>query len=211
MTVTITRTIIVFALLNVALRLTGKRQIGQLEISELIATFLISELASAPITNPDIPLTHAIIPTFLITSVEVLLSFFTSRNVKFKEFLEGYPSVVIRNGKINQSELARIRMSCEDLLGQLREKGIGTPADVKYALLEEDGKFSIFPTDNQSGKILHAMYVDGHSCPYNLRLADKDEEWLAKKLGSHPEDIFLYAIDQNDKPTVIYKDKGSKQ
>lgn len=209
MTVTIIRTIIVFALLNIALRLTGKRQIGQLEIFELIATFLISELASAPITNPDIPLTHAIVPIFSITCVEVLLSFFTSRNVRFKEFLEGCPSIVIRNGRINQSELARIRMSCEDLLGQLRENGIGNPADVKYALLEEDGKFSIFPADNQSGSILHAMYVDGHACPYNLRLADKDEAWLSRKLGSQAKDIFLYAVDQNGKPTVIYKDKGN--
>lgn len=211
MTVTIVRTIIVFALLNVALRLTGKRQIGQLEISELIATFLISELASAPITNSAIPLTHSIIPIFLITSLEVLLSFFTSRNVKFKEFIEGCPSVIIRDGKINQSELARVRMSCEDLLGQLRENGIGSPADIKYALLEEDGKFSIFPSDKPSGRILHAMYVDGHACPYNLRLANKDEAWLAKKLGADAANIFLYAIDQNGRPTVIYKDKGNKK
>ena len=211
MTVTITRTILIFALLNVALRLTGKRQIGQLEISELIATFLISELASAPITNPDIPLTHAIIPIFLITSLEVLLSFFTSRNVKFKEFLEGCPSVIIRNGVIDQDELKRIRMSCEDLLGHLRENGIGSPDDVRYALLEEDGKFSIFPADEQSGRILHAMYVDGHACPYNLRLAGKDESWLSKKLGSRPQDVFLYAIDQDGKTTVIYKVKGSKK
>ncbi|MBQ3099883.1 MAG: DUF421 domain-containing protein [Clostridia bacterium] len=211
MIVTILRTIIVFALLNVALRLTGKRQIGQLEISELIVTFLISELASAPITNPDIPLTHSIIPIFLITTLEVFLSFFTSRNVRFKEFIEGCPSVIIRDGKIDQSELARIRMSCEDLLGQLRENGIGTPADVKYALLEEDGKFSVFPSNEQSGKILHAMFVDGHVCPYNLRLAGKDEQWLSKKLGGQAGDIFLYAIDQYGKPTVIYKDKGKQK
>lgn len=211
MTVTIARTIIVFCLLNAALRLTGKRQIGQLEVSELIVTFLISELASAPITNPDIPLIHSIASIFLITSLEVLLSFFTSRNVRFKEFIEGSPSVIIRNGTIDQKELARIRMSCEDLLGQLRENGIGTPADVKYALLEEDGKFSIFPTDTQSGKILHAMFVDGHACPYNLRLANKDEAWLSKKIGNQADDIFLYAIDQNGKPTVIYKDKGSNK
>ncbi len=213
MTVTIIRTIIIFILLNIALRLTGKRQIGELEISELITTFLLSELAAAPITDPDIPLSHAIVPIFFITSIEVLLSFFTSRNIKIKEFLDGCPSVLIRNGTINQSELQRVRMSCEDLLSQLRENGIGDPADVKYAMLEENGKFSVFPVDEPSGNILHAMYVDGHTCPYNLRLSDKDEKWLDSKLASAGDKrgIFLYAINDKGKPTVIYKDIRKKK
>lgn len=212
MTVTIIRTIIIFILLNIALRLTGKRQIGELEISELITTFLLSELAATPITDSDVPLTHAIIPIFLITTLEVMITFTTSRNIKIKEFLDGCPSVLIRNGVINQSELQRVRMSCEDLLGQLRQNGIGDPADVKYALLEEDGKFSIFPIDDPSGNILHAMYVDGHICPYNLRLSDKDEKWIRSKLHAtgRKREIFLYAINDDGKATVIYKDKGSK-
>ncbi|MBQ2715362.1 MAG: DUF421 domain-containing protein [Clostridia bacterium] len=212
MIVTIIRTIIIFILLNVALRLTGKRQIGELEISELITTFLLSELATAPIADPEIPLTHAILPIFLITTIEVIITFITSRNVKIKEFLDGCPSVLIRNGVINQSELQRVRMSCEDLLGQLRQNGIGDPADVKYALLEEDGKFSIFQTDKPSGNILHAMYVDGHICPYNLRLSNKSEKWLRSKLhaAGQKREVFLYAINDDGKATIIYKDKGSK-
>ncbi len=213
MTVTIIRTIIIFVLLNIALRLTGKRQIGELEISELITTFLLSELASAPIADSDIPLTHAIIPIFLITSIEVILSFLTSRNVRIKEFLDGCPSVLIRNGRIDQSELERVRMSCEDLLSQLRENGIGDPADVKYAMLEEDGKFSIFPVDEPSGNILHALYVDGHPCPYNLRLSEKDDVWLEKKLSSAGDknNIYLYAVNEKGKATIIYKEIRKKK
>lgn len=213
MTVILIRTIIVFILLNIALRLTGKRQIGELELSELITTFLLSELAAAPITDPDIPLSHAIIPIFFITALEVVITFFTSRNVKFKEFVDGCPSIVIRNGSIDQSELMRVRMSCEGLLAQLRQNGIGDPADVRYALLEEDGKFSIFPVDNPSGNILHAMYVDGHICPYNLRLSGKDEEWLTKKLTETgcKDDIFLYAVNDDGKSTIIYKNKGKNK
>lgn len=210
MTVIILRTLIIFILLNLALRLSGKRQLGELDISELITTFLLSELASSPITDPDVPLSHAILPIFLIACIEVLITFLTSRNVRLKEFLDGAPSVLIRNGVIDQAELMRVRMSCEDLLCQLRRNGIGDPCDVRYAMLEEDGNFSIFTCDEPGGRILHAMYVDGHPCPYNLRLSGKSEAWLSAKLKEAGGEVFLFAIDDRGKCKVIYKDKGRK-
>ena len=197
MIVLLIRTVIVFFFLNVGLRLTGKRQIGELELSELITTLLLSELAATPILDPDIPLLHAVVPILFLSALEVVVTYVTSRSHRAKALLDGTPSVVIRSGEIVQDELEKIRMSCGELLGQLRQGGIGDPRDVRYAIFEEDGKLSLFPAENPGNAIVHPLFADGGPCKNDLALCGWDEERLEREIGRtgmEKRDIFLLAV-----------------
>jgi len=210
MIVLIIRTLIVFLLLNAALRLTGKRQIGELDLSELITTLLISEIASSPITSPNVPILHAVVPIFIIASLEVIVTFFTSRSMRLKEIIDGTPSIIIRNGVIDQTELQKQRISAKDLLVLLRQSGIGDPAEVKYAILEEDGKLSVFPVEAPPGNIVYALVVEGEICRGGIKLCGKDENWIRKRLAFHRvkmKDVYLFAINDEKKETLIRKTK----
>ena len=214
MIVLLLRTVIVFFFLNLGLRLTGKRQIGELELSELITTLLLSELAATPILDPDIPLLHAVVPILFISALEVVITYITSHSHRAKAIMDGLPSVVIRSGTIDQTELEKIRMSCGELLGQLRQNGIGDPRDVRYAIFEEDGKLSIFPAESPGNAIVHPLFADGGICKNNLAMYGKDEAWLEGKIaesGSRREDIFLLAItDKGEVLTVPKTGRGEK-
>ena len=214
MLVLIIRTLLIFAFLNIALRLTGKRQIGELELSELITTLLLSELAATPILDPDIPLSYAIVPILFLSALEIALTYITSHNQKIKALVDGKPSVVIRGGTIVQSELENIRMSCVELLGQLRQAGVGDPRDVKYALFEEDGKLSVFKVDSPSGAILHVLFAEGSVNRANLDLCGKDEAWLNARIrdtGLDGGGIFMLAISDSDEIVVVPKDGGKQR
>ena len=212
MIVLLLRTVIVFFFLNLGLRLTGKRQVGELELSELITTLLLSELAANPILDPDIPLLHAIVPILFISSLEIVVTYVTSHSHKAKALMDGVPSVVIRNGEIEQAELEKIRMSCGELLGQLRRSGIGDPRDVKYALFEEDGKLSVFPVDRPGGAIVHPLFCDGEECRGNLSLNGRDVRWLDREIGRTGlprERLFMLAV--TDGGEIFHVEKQEKK
>ena len=103
------RTVLIYVILIAMMRFTGKRQIGQLQVSELITAFLMSEIASSPITDSNIPILHAIIPITVILCLEVIASFLSTKSAIIKKFLEGKPSVVVRNGVPVQKEMAKMR------------------------------------------------------------------------------------------------------
>ena len=139
------RTVIIYLLLLLTMRILGKRQLGELEISELITTILLSEIASIPIANQDLPIFYAIIPLATIMSIEVLFSFLSSKSPRLKKLLSTSPSTLIVNGTILQKELAKNRISPEELISELRLKNIGDVSNVKYAILEPSGMLSVFP------------------------------------------------------------------
>ena len=212
MIVLLIRTVIVFFALNLGLRLTGKRQIGELEISELITTLLLSELAATPILDPDVPLLHAVVPILFLSALGIVISYVTSHSHRAKAIMDGLPSVVIRDGEIDQDELEKIRMSCGELLGQLRQCGVGDPRDVRYAIFEEDGKLSVFPSGGGGGAIVHPLYADGGVCKNNLALCGKDEAWLKdeiRKSGYAEEGIFMLAATDAGEVFTVPKNKES--
>ena len=122
----------------------GKRQVGELQLSELIVTIMLSDFAATPIYETDIPFSYAVIPILLLLSVEVILSFIILHVPKLKILLGGKPSFIIRKGTLDQKELKRQRMCMSELIGSLREQGISDIGDVEYAILEENGKLSVF-------------------------------------------------------------------
>ena len=217
------RTIIIYIFLIITMRILGKRQLGELEISELIVTILLSEIASMPISNQDIPLSYAIIPLITITFIEVLFSFLLSRFSILKNILSSPPSTLIYNGRINQNELQKNRISPEELLSELRLKNIPDPTHVEYAILEQNGMLSVLPkiehqqatleqlkiTDTETG-LTHIIISQGQWNKYNLSLLNKrkeDFEKFLRKKKAVQQDVFLLTIDDDDNMNLILKEK----
>ena len=216
------RTVIVYFALIVMLRLMGKRQIGELEVSELIVTILLSELAAVPITDKDTPLLFALAPSLLLLSLEVILSCVLLRFPKIKTLLAGKPSIVIRGGVLDQKELARQRTGISELLASLRQNGISDIGDVEYAILEQNGKFSVFPkvarggvTPEQLGLtpeepgIAHALIIDGKIIKENLTLAGWNRNRLEQALRKKhltARDVFLFSVNDAGDTTIIIKE-----
>ena len=171
------RTLIIYILLSLCLKFMGKRQIGELEVSELVCTLLISEIASIPIADPDIPLANAIIPVFLIVSIEVILSFIKNKSEGLKRRIEGESIFVIYKGKLIQSALSDNRISINEILCEMRNQGIGDICDIYYAILEQNGKLS-FIKRGADEKISHSLIVDREINYKTLAMLGYDESRL---------------------------------
>ena len=205
------RTVIIYFLFMISIRLMGKRQVGELELSELVTTFMISELVLNPIQDVSIPITYAIIPLIFLLVLEVISSFLVIKLPFVKKMFSGNPSIVIKNGEINQKELKKLRMSVGELLCELRLKGFSDIGDVEYAILEQNGKLSAFGKEesNKDG-IAYALITDGNINTSNLKNAKKSEQWLKKYVSKHNLDIkhiFLFTYNENGKINVIMKEK----
>ena len=211
-----------FVLIATLFRLMGKRQVGELQISELITTFMISELATTPIQNLSIPLIYSIMPIVLLLCLEIVLSFLATKSKLLKKMLLGNPSVIIDKGVINQQELSRLRIGIDELLGELRLKDVSDISQVQYAILEQNGQLSVFlkrenqpltlqdveKKGNEEG-ISHGVVVDGEINESNLALSGKSRAWLNKYARRHSIDIkevLLMSVNDSGKVSVIYKD-----
>ena len=212
------RTLVVYLMVTGAMRLMGKRQIGQLEVSELITTLLLSEIATLPIENPDVPLLYAVIPCVTLLTLEVCMAFVMSRHARLRHQMETPSSMLIKRGQIDQRELARNRMSVEELFAGLRQQGVGDPTEVLYAILEKNGQMSVIlkgeyrpttPKDlslaGERGGMMHMMICDGEINEHNMTLLGRDEVWLQKVLGEYgvERDEVLYLLCDDNGETVL--------
>ena len=203
------------------MKIMGKRQVGELELSELVSTLLISEIAAIPIENADIPLSNVLIPLLLIISLEIILSYATTKSETLKRFLSVKPSVLIKRGVLDVEELEKTRLSVEELASELRLKGISSLDEVEYALLEQNGQISVIPKKINSpltpqmlglnaaeDGMSHLLIVDGHVKENNLTLSGKSRAWLDAQLSNMKKDasdIFLFSVDDRNHVSIIYK------
>ena len=217
------RTIIIYIVLLAAMRLMGKRQIGELQTSELITTLLLSELAVGPITNKNLPIIHAIIPIFLLLSLEVITSFALTKSNRLKKLLYGAPTILIKDGEINIKALVDNRIEIDELMSELRQKNAPDVSSVKYAILEDNGKLSVFlksekspPTGEElnlstvDGGIAHEIIIDGEVVEENLTLMGKDSQWLKLQLNegkTELKDVFLFTVNDADEIQLIKKEQ----
>ena len=217
------RTFIIYIFLTATLRFMGKRQIGELEISELVSTLLLSEIASAVIGNPSIPLTFALFSIILIVALEFLISDLKNRAPILKRIFDGTPSVLISRGVLDQKELRKMRISVEELLSAFRLKGIGNTKDVYYAVLEQNGQLSVILRQSKAPAtaedagirveekgIDHVLIVDGKINPIALSRVGKSEHWLlseCKARGVRPDNIFLFSVNDSGDISFIKKEE----
>lgn len=145
MAISFIRTVILYILVVIGLRTMGKRQIGEMQPSELVVAIMISDLATIPMQETGIPLFSGVIPIFTLIIMEILLSQFSLKNKKFRRIMTGKPNVIIHNGKILREEMKKIRFNMDDLNEQLRIQGYTGIKDINFAILETNGQLSIIP------------------------------------------------------------------
>lgn len=215
------RTLLIYLVLIGTMRLMGKRQIGELEVSELVTTLLLSEIATLPIENQDIPIMYAIIPIITLLFLEVTTSVLLSHCPKLKGVLSARPSILIDRGRLDQKELARMRLSFEELISELRQQSISDIDDVYYAILEKNGKISVLlkneaapVTVRQAGTepdrdgIMHILVSGGIINRHGLKSAGVTEHEVFQMLKEHGASIReTYYLMINDQGKTVFARK----
>ena len=205
-------TIIIYTVLILLFRVMGKRQLGDIELSELIVTILISDMASVPMSDPSRPIWEGILPVLTLLGLSFLVSYLSMRWVRFRAFVSGKPTLLIVHGRIDQTQMRRNRFTPDELTEALRNQGFLDLNAVEYAILETDGSLNIIqrPEDRpvtagqmgiQTEDVGYPIMVinNGRVLSDNLRLLGRDERWLQKQLRqnglSAPEDVYLMTAD----------------
>lgn len=196
MAVALIRTVILYILTVTAIRCMGKRQLGELEPTEFVITLLISDLATLCMQDLEMPLVYSVIPMVTLVLLEILFSFLTLKIPFINRLLSGRYAVLIDDGKIDQREMCRSQMTVGELMEELRQKGVMAVEDVKYCVLETDGKVSVIPKKEATQKTLPLILIsDGVPVRENLRrrgLQESDLREILEKSGfSEEKSVFL--------------------
>lgn len=223
MVIAFLRTIILYAFIIIGIRLMGKRQVGELEPSELVLALLIADLAAVPMQDFGIPLLTGLIPILTLLCLTMALSVLTMRSVRFRAVLCGRPSVIVENGKLRQSEMKKNRFTLDELMEELRMQGITDLSTVKYAILETNGQLSVLPYAAQQPVTAQQMGLtpqepglpmviinDGRLITRSLYSRGLNEEWLEKQLRQHhvkgTQDVFLLTVDEENRVYLSKKE-----
>lgn len=142
------RTVIIYIVVTAALRVMGKRQVSDMQTSELVITVIISQVASLPLENPERPLLSSLVPIMMIVAIELLISLLMMKSRRLRSLICGHPIIVIKDGKILESELKRLRISYEDVYSLLRSKDLSDEKSVRYGIIEPNGTLSVLTEEN---------------------------------------------------------------
>lgn len=184
----------------------GKREIGELSINDLLVSVLFAEFATMAIEKYNEPLIATLIPAIIVVFLQILVSFISMKSPSFRVLIDSKPSMIVKNGKINFKEMERQRYNLEDLLSQIRDKGIKTLDEIEYAILENNGKLSIFTYDNKNIYPL-PLILDGNIEFDTLESINKNKDWLMKVLKKDNTELknVFYAFYKNNKCYIIKK------
>ena len=223
MVIGVVRTVILYLLIILGIRIMGKRQIGELEPSELVLDLIIADLAAVPMQDFGIPLLSGVLPILTLLCLTMILSVLTMRSVRFRAVLCGRPSVIVRDGKVDQREMRRNRFTVDELHEELRAQGIADLSTVKYAILETNGQISVRPYAAQQPVTAAQMELhpkepglplviinDGRVLEHNLRQRGLDDIWLDRQLKAHhvkrSQDVFLLTVDEQNQVYLAEKE-----
>ncbi|WP_405357623.1 DUF421 domain-containing protein [Ruminococcus sp.] len=137
------RTILIYIIVTAAVRLMGKRQVSDMQTSELVITLIISEVASLPLENAERPLLNSLVPIMMIVTIELLVSLLMMKSKRFRSLICGHPIVIIKDGQMIDSQLRKLRISREDVYSLLREKDIADESTVRWGIIEPNGTLSV--------------------------------------------------------------------
>ncbi len=202
----ILRTLFMYFFIILAYRLMGKKEVGQLSIIDLIVSILIAELVALAIEGEKNAIMMSVVPIMVLVGVQIFISFITLKNEKIRYIIDGKPVVIIKNGKLNFTEMSKLRYSLDDLISQLRLQGVKSIDKVKYAVLENNGNLSVFQDDSDYPL---PIILDGVIDQTVLKEIDKDYEWIInilKKRKLELDQVF-YAFYVADKVFIITKEE----
>lgn len=222
MLVSLIRVFILYVLIFFCMRIMGKRQLGELQPTELVITILVSAISAVPMQDNDIPLGNSIVAVLLLVSLEIFNSALSLKSPKIRSIFEGNSIVIIRNGTVDQKQLRRLRYSVDDILDQLRQKDIFDINDVRYAIIETNGQLSVMLKPEKEAvtaeminretkpKGLLCMVVnDGVILKSSFKECGMDEqklEKILKKQNVRLEDIFFMLADDGGNYTIVRKE-----
>lgn len=218
------RTLILYLLIILGIRLMGKRQVGELEPSELVLALIIADLAAVPMQDFGIPLLAGVIPIFTLLCVTMILSVLTVKSIRFRALICGRPSVIVADGKLRQREMYRNRFTLDELMEELRMQGVSDLTTVKYAILETNGRVSVLLKSEEMPVTAKQMQLhtqepglpvilinDGRLITHNLKGRGLDDIWLQKQLEAHhvrrPEQVFLLTVDETGSVYFVPKEE----
>lgn len=226
MIIAFVRTIVLYLFIIAGVRLMGKRQVGELEPSELVLALIIADLAAVPMQDFGIPLLTGVIPIITLLCVTLLISILTVRSIKFRAILCGVPSIVVRDGQLCQDEMRKNRFTLDELSEELRVQGVSDIQTVKYAILETNGQLTVLLkaaemplTAAQAGlkpqeKGIPTLIIsDGRLLARNLKGRGLDDVWLDKQLKhyhvKHIKEVFALSVDEGG--SVYFAKKEGKR
>ena len=216
------RTVILYLVLIIGVRLMGKRQVGQMEPSELVVAMLVADLASIPMQDQGLPLFSGIVPILAVLGLELVLSALSFSSLRLRRLLCGKPVILIENGHLLQENLRKTRITADELTGHLRLKDVLDLNTVQYAILETSGELSVFlypkyapATAADAG--IHTtpqglpvtLIEDGKLLKQNLPYTKKTTDWINKTLKQHRstiQDTFLLTVDENSQTFWLPKE-----
>lgn len=213
MIIAVLRTAILYLLVIAGIRLMGKRQIGELEPSELVLSLLIADLAAVPMQDFGIPLLMGMTPILTLLCLSAILSVLTVKSIRFRAILCGRPSVVVAEGKILVPEMRKNRFTTDELMEELRVAGVTDLSTVKYAVLETTGRVSVLPYAGEQPPTVRQMGMrakdpglpvtvvsDGRVLEHNLKDLNLGRGWLDRELkargAASPSEVFLLTVDE---------------
>ena len=214
------RTILFYLLILVIFRLMGKREIGELSILDLVVFIMIGELAVVAIERPNVKIFHAILPMVILMIIQIIMAIVSLRSKKFRNLVEGKPSIIINRGKIDEVAMRKQRYNFDDLMTQLREKDIRSIADVEFAILESSGSLSVIEkledpkkpkNPIKNGDITIPLILDGNIEEENLKRINKTNLWLRqelKKRGYRDVKRISFCSFENEKFFIDLKDEN---
>ena len=218
------KTILIYIFVLIAVRMMGKRELGQLQPFELVVFMMIADVASVPMQSFGLPILHGIIPILAILMSELIISYLNIKFPLFHKMISGKPAVLIEKGKINEKNLSKQKYSIDDLLEQIRVAGYSDIRDVDYAILEMSGEISIIPKPEKCNVTIgdlklkkeytgysRILIMDGVLYKKNLYLLGYEENWLNKKLNENNlkiSDTLLFIVDEAGE--IYFQEKSKK-
>lgn len=211
--VLIMKCIILYFVIIFALRVMGKREVGELSIFDIVIYLVMSELLAISISEPDESIFKSLVPIFTLGLLQIMVSLVLLRSKKARDIFDGKDCIIIHNGHINQELMKKERYSIDDLMTQIRAKNLSSPDEVAFAVLENNGKLSVIPQNKCKVKHTNPLIGDGKINKQTLKDLKLDKEWLEEALCKEGiddyHDVFLCLL-QKDGLFVIKKELNSK-
>jgi len=214
MAIVLVRTLVIYFALLITMRLLGKRQLGEMELSEFVLAALIADLAAHPLQDIGIPLINGLVPILTLFCCEVLIAGATLKSVRLRSLFFGRPSVLVLHGKVIQRELRKNRFSLDELMQELRNQGVLDISKIEYGILETDGRLNVILYASESPVTPAMLNIetscdaypaiiinDGRVMETNLLHLGRDMNWLTKQLNERglksPTDVFLMTLNKS--------------
>lgn len=227
MAISIIRTVILYFLLMFAMRVMGKRQLGELQPSELVVTLLLSDLAAVPMQENSLPLFNGVLPILVLVALEITISCLMLKFAPIARLISGSPMAIIKDGKVDEKAMRKLRITVDDLIEALREQNIFDLRQVQYAIAETNGKISVFcypqyqpatlgdvsPKKPRDSGMPVILISDGKRSDWGLQLCERDGTWLTRLLkqrGCRQEDVFLLTATKRGDVFLLTKKEVSK-